>query len=91
MYNFTIFIIYTHNSFTARCPALQPIPNGVLTYGPTFTPSSAAYFDQGTLALYTCNAGFTLVGSESQLCLAGGIWSGQPPVCQRKIILGSGK
>ncbi len=44
-----------------------------------------ADYDVGTLALYSCDFGFILVGSEAQLCLGGGIWSGQPPECQRKI------
>ncbi len=44
-----------------------------------------ADYDVGTLALYSCDIGFILVGSEAQLCVGGGIWAGQPPECQRKI------
>ena len=68
-------------SFAEQCPALEPIPNGAITY----TPDMMADFNVGTLALYSCDFGFILVGSESQLCIGGGIWSGQPPECQRKI------
>ena len=57
-------------SFTAvECPALQPIPNGAITYG----PDTIAPFDEGTVATHSCNDGFTLgAGSEVRTCLAGG-------------------
>ncbi len=45
-----------------------------------------ADYDMGTLALYSCDFGFILVGSESRLCVSGGIWAGQPPECQCKIV-----
>ncbi len=68
-------------SFTAvECPALQPIPNGAITYG----PDTIAPFDEGTVATHSCNDGFTLgAGSEVRTCLAGGRWSGFIPVCRR--------
>ncbi len=65
-----------------ECPALEPISNGVITY----TPDIMADYDMGTLALYSCDFGFILVGSESRLCVSGGIWAGQPPECQCKIV-----
>ena len=73
-----------------QCPALEPIPNGVITYG----PDMMADFDVGTMATYSCDFGFLPVGSVTQLCISGGIWTDQPPVCERKIHLqdiGSGK
>ncbi|XP_064387646.1 adhesion G-protein coupled receptor G6-like isoform X2 [Halichondria panicea] len=61
------------------CPALAPIPNGAITYG----PDTFADFDVDTVATHTCNDGFILVvGSETRTCLVGGRWSGLIPVCQ---------
>ncbi len=74
-----------------ECPALAPIPNGDITYA----PDMIAPYDVDTVAIHSCDPGFRLVGSETLVCLFGGIWSDQPPVCQRKIhfviIIGSGK
>ncbi len=67
--------------YTEQCLALEPIPNGAITYA----PDMMADYDVGTLATYSCGFGFFLVGSEFQLCIDGGIWLGQPPECQRKI------
>ncbi|XP_060565067.1 fibropellin-1-like isoform X2 [Ruditapes philippinarum] len=33
-------------------------------------------------ALFTCNIGYTLVGSSTRRCQASGTWSGTDPVCQ---------
>ncbi len=76
-----ILIIPLYISFIAvECPALDPIPNGAITYG----PDTIAPFDEGTVATHSCNDGFTLgAGSEVRTCLAGGRWSGFIPVCRR--------
>ena len=71
----TIILLYV-----GLCPALAPIPNGAITYG----PDTFADFDVDTVATHTCNDGFILVvGSETRTCLVGGRWSGLIPVCQR--------
>ncbi len=75
-----MFIIILIISFTVElCPALPPIPNGVITYG----PDMIADFDVGTNATHTCDPGFRLLFSEIRTCLVGGSWSGLTPVCQR--------
>ncbi len=73
------FFVYT--TFTAEeCLALQPIPNGAITYG----PDMIADYDVGTVATHTCNEGFVrVVGSENRTCLVGSRWSGFTPVCGR--------
>ena len=38
----------------------------------------------GSEATYSCNPGFTLVGTEVAVCQADGQWSSQAPVCERK-------
>ena len=35
----------------------------------------------GSVALYSCDRGFTLVGSDSRTCEANGRWSGEEPLC----------
>ena len=37
--------------------------------------------DVGGRATYTCNSGFTLVGSSTRTCLSDGSWSGSRPFC----------
>ncbi len=71
-------IIY---SFTAQCPALARIPNGAIEY------LFGTHFDIGTVARYSCDPGFRLVGIEILQCLISVTWSDQPPVCERKIHL----
>lgn len=41
-----------------------------------------------TQALYKCDQGFELVGSEQVTCLASGRWSASPPNCVTNIALG---
>ena len=36
----------------------------------------------GSVATYTCNVGFDLVGVTTRVCLSSGQWSGDAPVCQ---------
>jgi hypothetical protein len=33
-------------------------------------------------AVFTCNTGYTLVGSSTRICQASGVWSTVSPVCQ---------
>ncbi len=48
-------------------------------------------YDLGTNATYTCEAGFFLEGDEVRTCMdddgmdAIGVWSGQEPICVRKL------
>ncbi|XP_078482642.1 uncharacterized protein LOC100187250 isoform X3 [Ciona intestinalis] len=37
---------------------------------------------QGAVVLYSCNAGFTLVGASITRCLPGGVWSIPSPTCR---------
>ncbi len=74
----TICVCSLYISFTAQCPALAPIPNGAITYGPDMIPD----FDVGTVATHSCDPGFRLSEFETRVCLDTGIWSGLIPVCQ---------
>ena len=34
-----------------------------------------------SVATYTCNSGFELIGSEVRTCLSDAVWSNEEPVC----------
>ena len=54
------------------CGLLEPPPNGqVVTMGTTL----------GSRAMYTCNVGYTLLGSVTRVCGADRLWSGSEPTC----------
>ena len=55
---------------------LLNISNGqVVIDGPT---------EQGTVATYSCNSGFSLVGDRQRVCTESGAWSGIRPTCIRE-------
>ncbi len=67
-------------SFTGQCPELPPITNGAISY----FADMMVPFNQGTVATYTCNGGFVLIGIPTRLCGGGGVWFGVAPECRRK-------
>ena len=55
------------------CPMLAIPDNGhVVTNGQTFR----------SVATYTCNAGYTLIGEDVQICQSEGQWSNREPYCE---------
>ena len=36
----------------------------------------------GSIANYSCDVGYNLIGQSSRTCLSNGVWSGLPPFCQ---------
>ena len=64
------------------CPALF-VNNGVVTYS---TENSAEPFVYGTVSTYTCNDGFSLLGSEVRMCEQSSEWSGRAPICSGNAI-----
>ena len=61
-----------------NCPSVSTPMNG-----------SVSYISRrvGHIARYTCSTGYTLEGSSSRTCLAGGYWSGQQPYCWGKHLI----
>ena len=55
-----------------RCGSLSNIENGRVSF-----PSTSV----GSVATYTCNRGFELIGSSRRTCQSNGQWSGREPVC----------
>ena len=68
-----------HNCFcnshkcTGPCDNLPPLFNGMITYN-----TSQGLLE--TLATYTCNDGFTLLGSHLRICEEG-VWEEASPSC----------
>ena len=50
--------------------------NGVVS-----TPQGTEFI---SVATYTCNEGYNLVGSSNRSCEANQLWSGVEPVCESK-------
>ncbi len=66
----------THFYLAIICPKLDNPDNGrVVVSG--LTPSS--------IADYTCDKGFKLIGTSWRKCLDNGEWSGEAPVCKRTL------
>ena len=73
--------------FTAiECPALTAPMNGQVSYATDMTSP----YEIGTVATFTCNAGFSLDGAADTLTCADddqldtvGTWGGTEPTCER--------
>lgn len=55
------------------CPALPQITNGLL---------NVSSYRENSIATYTCNNGFKLIGNDTRQCLLGGKWTNHEPFCQ---------
>lgn len=66
-------------SFSVKtCPALSPPRHGSLTCS-----TDNNVFE--TECHFSCDHGYTLVGSKKRTCLAISLWDGLPALCRRKI------
>ena len=57
------------------CDALSPPLNGKVATD-TLLP--------GGMAVYTCNEGYNMYGTDTRVC-EGGIWSESAPICRSKL------
>jgi hypothetical protein len=67
-------------SWSGRAPVCGPVDCGPLT-APANGNVGAASTTFGSLAVYSCNDGYMLVGSNMRECQANGTWSGVTPSC----------
>ena len=67
------YILLDFFYLVVNCGELRPIPNGDVTFAST---------DFGSIATYSCDFGFTLVGSNTRICQLGGQWSEKEPFCR---------
>lgn len=70
-----MILIFPHFSSVVDCGVLLKPNNGVITIGETTF---------GSVADFSCSAGFTLSGAESRRCGAEGMWSGIETTCISK-------
>ena len=78
-YNISICTQFNHIIFYAAifCEELPEIENGEISYAPD---SEGPEYDLGTVATYTCDGGFMLVGSAQRICQNGN-FTGIEPFC----------
>ena len=70
-------IIFVIVFVAVDCGSLtSPVNGNISLSGTTFE----------SVADYTCQAGYLLVGSESRLCQANRTWSGDSPICEGQLI-----
>ena len=71
------------------CPGLSAILDGSISYDPAGT----APFSFNTVAVYSCDPGFSLQGSATRTCTGDGtsvdgMFDGSAPSCARKLMAG---
>ena len=71
------------------CSELPTIDNGMISYSPD---SGGPDYDLDTVATYSCNDGFDLVGDSVRVCEAVGnsvmgMFNGSTPVCNRGVVM----
>ena len=55
-----------------NCPALEHPERGLVSVGGNST---------GSVATYSCNGGYSLIGSATRQCQSDGTWSNESPIC----------
>ncbi len=65
--------------FTAvNCGALTDPMNGAVD-----TPSGTTFMNTAT---YTCDPGYTVMGTTSRICQDNAMWSSSAPTCESKLV-----
>ena len=84
MHDFTLEIV-THNKYTYHVASLffmTVVDCGTLTNPTNGQVSHTGRTTFGQTATYSCDTGYILVGGNTRMCQATGIWSGSEPTCQ---------
>ena len=76
LYSLYCIITRINSIFIAPCPLLADPANGAV---------SVTGFSFEDSATFTCDSGYELVGLAFIGCGSDGSWSGQPPICRRKL------
>ena len=66
---------------------LTDVDCGTLTYPTNGQVSHTAGTTFGQTATYSCDTGYNLVGDNTRICQATGVWSGSAPTCQGMLFL----
>ena len=59
------------------CGSLDSPENGLITIN---------NITLGSIATYSCNEGYNIMGNEVRTCQENGSWSGEDPVCQSEYV-----
>ena len=84
MHDFTLEIV-THNKYTYHVASLffmTVVDCGTLTNPTNGQVSHTGRTTFGQTATYSCDTGYILVGGNTRMCQATGVWSGSSPTCQ---------
>ena len=65
-------------TISGPCSDLPPLMNGGITYTDELADSRPI----NTIAIYTCDNGYTLTGGSFSQCQNNGTWSATAPTCQ---------
>lgn len=63
-------------------PECVPINCGEPPYVKNSLPIDSKTYTFQSVIQYVCDVGFRIVGQQSTTCLATGVWSGRPPLCE---------
>ena len=85
-----VVIVYMHSQYNyacfddckscaVRCLSLPPLLNGMIAY------NSPASFRENTVATYSCNYGYLLIGESTRTCQSDITWSNTAPYCIGKL------
>ena len=82
---FTFSCIDNHGYYLSLgmipCMDLNDVPtNGYISYSDGTVNSRTA----GTVATYSCDTGYLLVGDTTRVCQVDGTWDSTSPICERK-------
>ena len=85
--NEPIPLIFCTSVSAITCPSLGTFANGQITYSIDIT----APHNFGTVAIFSCNTGFSLSGGSTRTCggdgsSENGVWSGSSPVCVGELL-----
>ena len=64
---------------------LEPVVDCGQLQSIAFGAVGAVSTTEDSVAVYTCENGYQLIGTSVRTCLSSGLWSGIPPVCTSKL------
>ena len=75
------------NRFTCllvvSCTALEKMDFGQIVYNKLPSSFDGTY-PLGTVAIFTCNDGYSEKGPQSRTCQSSGLWNGGNQICKKK-------
>ena len=78
LYYNQLIIFIAANVTALACTDLMDLVNGGITYDMETINNRPV----DTVATYTCNVSYTLIGGSTRTCGSDRVWSGSDPVCE---------